>query len=224
TNMKIDKKVQLSNTSIKENKNHRLNTDYTILTRGEDIKAVNCSDISITEEVISDLKSVGFAVVMQVVAISRNNAIAEYKESIKLSPLEEANLTIRKANQRISDLKLESELQEEKLSRLQNTKAITEERLTHALETKRKLESEMGNLKATIIMKENEINLLKSKFRSASANLSDLQLLGFRHTPTSSDLKAKYKRLTTIYHPDKGGCDVMMAKINSAYTRLRAVA
>ncbi|GEA59163.1 hypothetical protein VCO01S_03560 [Vibrio comitans NBRC 102076] len=221
--MKIDKKVQLSHASIKANTKHRLNNDYTILTRGEDIKAVNCSDLSVAEEVITDLKSVGFTVVMQIVAISRNNAIVEYKESIKLSPIEEANLTIRKANQRISDLKLESQLQDEKLNRLRNTKAITEERLTYALEAKRKLESEMGNLKATIVMKENEINLLKLKLRSGSASLSDLQLLGFKHNPTLSDLKVKYKRLTTIYHPDKGGCDVMMAKINSAYTRLRAV-
>lgn len=51
------------------------------------------------------------------------------------------------------------------------------------------------------------------------------QVLGFREAPTSADvLKAKFRELATLHHPDRGGNGNQMAEINAAYEAgLRAV-
>ena len=53
------------------------------------------------------------------------------------------------------------------------------------------------------------------------SELTNLEVLGLKETPSLIDLKKNYKTLSTVYHPDKSGNHNIMKKINNAYEQLK---
>ncbi|MGF1693902.1 hypothetical protein [Photobacterium kagoshimensis] len=72
-----------------------------------------------------------------------------------------------------------------------------------------------------------QIETLKAELSQSQTNkgpedgLSHLDILGFVSKPDRKAVKARYLKLSSIYHPDKGGCDSMMQRINCAYNALK---
>ncbi|USD42142.1 J domain-containing protein [Vibrio sp. SCSIO 43135] len=183
--------------SSEEQEELLLQLPFLILKKGDSIKAVNLENSLLADELIQELLSIGFAEVERLQATNKDAALEAYNESIKLSPLDEANLTIRKANSRVAELK-------------------------KTIDT---LEMEVLGGKAVIKRRDERILDLEKQLESrgrTESSYTDYQWLGFSSSPSRQELKKKYQRLTQVYHPDKGGCNVMMSKINGAYERLLA--
>jgi len=102
------------------------------------------------------------------------------------SLLEKANDTIRKANNRIHELKVQ----------LSSVSAELEE-----------LKFINGQL--------------RDKLVNEHCTLTDMDILGYQIMPESSDLKKRYRNLAAIHHPDKGGSNVMMQRLNESYENLK---
>jgi len=112
------------------------------------------------------------------------------------TPIELANKVIRKANVRVHELKCMIEALEGRiiLCEFEKESLLTE------------------NYK------------LKDKLKEGSSMFSELQpyeILGFEYLPDQQDLRKKYKKLSLIYHPDRGGSKKMMHIINQANIKLK---
>lgn len=98
------------------------------------------------------------------------------------------------------------------------------EELKTALETADPLESYYLNSKHYFETQEDEINdMLKSFWQKYIAQDNKKEALDILNLPTHADakmIKTQYRRLAQKYHPDKGGCAKVFAKIRQAKTVL----
>lgn len=120
--------------------------------------------------------------------------------------------------------KLVRELSEahEKIATLEiNQTNNDSELLSRANETIRKANFRITELKQTIRSLEYELSHIQTKNEAKKDELSHLDILGFVSKPDRKAVKARYYKLSSIYHPDKGGCDSMMKRITSAYNALK---
>ena len=61
----------------------------------------------------------------------------------------------------------------------------------------------------------------KSEAHSSSMERSEaIAILGLGQNPSSEEVKAQFKKLIQIYHPDKGGTDRLASQINAAHDLL----
>ncbi|EIV8497537.1 J domain-containing protein [Vibrio vulnificus] len=168
---------------------------FTILKKSSFLVAID-TDNSTSSSEVRQLSQQGFKVVADnISAVDSNNALKLYgtfyeKPEVEKSPLDKANETIRAANRRVSELKSD-------ISRLE-TKLLMLEEANHTLREQ----------------------LRDSNTKFSSAVLDRLELLGVTEPVCQKTLSSNYKRLSLIYHPDKGGNPNMMKRINEAYSFL----
>ncbi|MBF4436039.1 J domain-containing protein [Vibrio anguillarum] len=166
--------------------------NYTILKKSRFLVAID-TDNSLSLSEIRQLNQQGFKVVAtNISAVDSENALKLYgafyeKPEVEKSPLDKANETIRAANCRISELKTT-------ISRLNNDLLMLEE-------TNRTLRNQLRD----------------SNTKFSAGVLDRLELLGVSEPVCQKTLSSNYKRLSLIYHPDKGGSPNMMKRINEAY-------
>lgn len=51
--------------------------------------------------------------------------------------------------------------------------------------------------------------------------MTDKDILGYQELPESVELKKRYRSLASIHHPDKGGSNAMMQRLNESYENLK---
>lgn len=118
------------------------------------------------------------------------------KEGEQSELLAQANQTIRKANLRVKELK-------GKVAEL-NKRVI------------------LANYQQERLQQENR--LLSQKLALNDSPLKGLfayEILGFEEKPKADELRKKYKKLSLIYHPDRGGCRKMMNIITQANLKMK---
>lgn len=136
-----------------------------------------------------------------------NNADSEKRIAQLVNKLDTANATIKKANERIYQLKTVSD---QKANSEEKT-LVLEKKIETLSRSVQKLKKENSNLTININ------NIKKSNF-----NITPYSLLGV--SPSKFDFsraKSNYKKLSQIYHPDKSGSQEMMKKLNDAYDQLK---
>lgn len=83
------------------------------------------------------------------------------------------------------------------------------------------LERKLAYANHTIRNANVRINELKSNSNVGEVpQVSDYTLLGVNPDTDKATIKKRYKTLSAVYHPDKGGSDLMMKRINAAYERI----
>ncbi|MEZ9901782.1 J domain-containing protein [Vibrio breoganii] len=173
-----------------------------------------------SKELLNEYLNAGYKEVALVSGKSKEEALSFYMDSIRLSPIEEANQTIRNANRRISELKLN--LESVKAANQSLAREIESIKVKEN-EAQRKLKDEVEykiKIERSLREKKERISELETKLSKSKNDLTDIQWLGFTMSPNKHDLRKKYRALSNIYHPDKGGCNQVMARINDAYQRL----
>jgi hypothetical protein len=176
---------------------------FYLLQKNQIILAVKVLSSTAADEV-SQLQEQGFVIISDSWrGIDSQKAVNSWRETDdkkkykELSPIDRANITIRKANIRVHELKcIINEL---------------EERIALCEYEKENLIDENFNLKNKLKYGDNLIGDLKPH-----------EILGFEDFPNQQDLRKKYKKISLIYHPDRGGTKKMMNIINQAYTKIRA--
>lgn len=121
--------------------------------------------------------------------------------------LEKANVTIKRANERVCQLKV---LLNENISS-KGEATVLKNKVEALSEHLQKLNKENEQLKADILNK-----------KGSNLNISAYLLLGVSASNFDfSRAKLNYKKLSQIYHPDKSGSQEMMKKLNEAYSNIR---
>lgn len=100
--------------------------------------------------------------------------------------------------------------------------------LTKANETIRKANIRIRELKIQLQSFQKEIEdlnyaneQLRNKFINEHCSLTDKDILGYQELPESVELKKRYRSLASIHHPDKGGSNAMMQRLNESYENLK---
>ncbi len=97
-----------------------------------------------------------------------------------------------------------------------------------ANETIRKANVRIQGLKKELQSFQKEIELLnceneqlRNKLLNEHCSLTDKDILGYQELPESVELKKRYRSLASIHHPDKGGSNAMMQRLNESYENLK---
>lgn len=107
------------------------------------------------------------------------------------------------------------------LDRLKNIESL----LDKANGVIRAANKRVADLKLDIVKKNIEISELKCalneiKGKEIRAEFNDNDWLGVNEEYDLNELRKNYKKLVQVYHPDKGGCHVIMTRINVSYGNL----
>ena len=101
-----------------------------------------------------------------------------------------------------------------------------QESLSTANNTIRNANSRVNELKNELKQSREYIRILEKLNREEpepkqSEEFTDYQILGVSVGSTAQEIKANYKKLCNVYHPDKGGCTIMMQRLTTAYNNLK---